>query len=278
MSPDWVVFAKGAMLWIALCVGSFINVLAHRFPVIFLTRERQEAQAVLGLPIEPDPTETLSHPRSRCPHCKSTIPAHLNIPIIGWFLARGRCGSCSSKISFRYPAIEIIAGAWALGVVVVVESPVSAAFYVSFGLLLLAAAALDLSSHLLPNAVTVPIIALGIGGALLGVGSLSTEEAVIAGALVALVWVLLDNLALALRGHPLMADGDWKLLIGIATVVGMAPLLPMMLVASLLLCLHYIVFRPQDRELPFGPAIAAAGALASAGIFEPIISFYRAWI
>src|SRR3984957_14473360 len=113
------VFAASVFL-LGLVIGSFLNVVIYRLPIMLERDWREQAVDVLA-PIHaanatpPAPQAvperfSLSTPRSACPTCKAPIKAWQNIPVVSWLLLRGRCASCKAKISVRYPLVELATG------------------------------------------------------------------------------------------------------------------------------------------------------------------------
>src|SRR5437868_13868445 len=93
---------------LGLCLGSFINVVVHRLPLMLERAWRRECRDVLELPAEPEAASlTLFAPRSRCPKCTAPISAWHNVPVVSWLLLRGRCASCGAAISPQYPLVEL---------------------------------------------------------------------------------------------------------------------------------------------------------------------------
>ena len=96
---------------LGLLVGSFLNVVIHRLPIMMERGWRKECCEFLEL--EAPTTEErydLIKPNSHCPQCKTPIKPWQNIPIISYALLGGRCGQCRTKISPRYPIIELVTG------------------------------------------------------------------------------------------------------------------------------------------------------------------------
>src|SRR5688572_20523780 len=116
----WLALALG------LCVGSFLNVVIYRLPRMMERAWREEATEILAGEERVDqghtePTLNLVIPRSACPACGHKIPAWENVPVFSWLALRGRCSACGTRISLRYPVVELLAGigatfaAWKFG-------------------------------------------------------------------------------------------------------------------------------------------------------------------
>ncbi len=257
----------GAVLVLGLLVGSFLNVVIHRLPVMLERRWRQECREFLGIPEEPVRERfDLAQPSSHCLHCGHRIRPWENIPLLSWLWLRGRCSRCQAPISVRYPLIEgltallSLAVAWRFGL-----SPQTA-----WGLLLtwnlVALSAIDIDHQLLPDVMTLPLLWLGL---LLNVASTFTdlESAVVGAAAGYLVlWSVYQGFRL-LTGKEGMGYGDFKLLAVFGAWLGWQMLPLIILLSSLVGAvagIAMILLQGRDRSLPipFGPYLAVAGWIA----------------
>ena len=108
-SPGFLTFAA---LLVGLCIGSFLNVVGHRLPLMMERDWRRECRLLLELPPSPpEPPLSLLRPGSHCPSCSAPIKAWHNLPVFGWLWLRGRCAACSARISIQYPLVEALTGA-----------------------------------------------------------------------------------------------------------------------------------------------------------------------
>ena len=268
-----------AALILGLLVGSFLNVVAYRLPLQLQRTWRREALAWLAgsdasADAQPQPptasaadTEpfNLLVPRSRCPRCGTGIAAHDNLPVLSWLWLRGRCRHCQAAISWRYPLVELASGA--LAVLVVAEFGASAQGLAALLLvwMLLALTLIDCDHQLLPDAITLPLLWLGL---LLNVAELFAPLAsAVIGAVVGylLLWSVYWLFRLA-TGREGMGYGDFKLLAALGAWFGWEALPALLLVASASGALYgtaAILLRRQGREVPFafGPFLALAGVL-----------------
>lgn len=268
-----------AALILGLLVGSFLNVVAYRLPLQLQRTWRREALAWLAgsdasADAQPQPptasaadTEpfNLLVPRSRCPRCGTGIAAHDNLPVLSWLWLRGRCRHCQAAISWRYPLVELASGA--LAVLVVAEFGASAQGLAALLLvwMLLALTLIDCDHQLLPDAITLPLLWLGL---LLNVAELFAPLAsAVIGAVVGylLLWSVYWLFRLA-TGREGMGYGDFKLLAAFGAWFGWEALPALLLVASASGALYgtaAILLRRQGREVPFafGPFLALAGVL-----------------
>jgi leader peptidase (prepilin peptidase) / N-methyltransferase len=258
-----VVFAFG------LLVGSFLNVVIHRVPVMLERAWRNEALALDGNPPLDAPPYDLIRPRSACPGCSASITAVQNIPVVSWLLLKGRCASCRKPISARYPLVELFTAllsavvAWKFGL----SWTTAAALVLTW--FLVALAFIDIDTQLLPDNMTLPLLWLGLlvalllpaEGARLPVDLRSAVIGAIAGYLS--LWSVYHLFRLV-TGKEGMGYGDFKLLAALGAWLGWQMLLPIIICAAgvgALVGIASIVLGQRARGVPmaFGPYLAAAG-------------------
>lgn len=268
-------FTELPILWlvvaaiIGLLVGSFLNVVIHRLPIMLERGWRRDCQEFLEITSSsPSEVYNLVTPRSACPHCHTPIKAWQNIPVISWLWLRGKCRHCKHKISIQYPLIELTSGlltllaAWHFGV-----SATTVAAWL-FTWVLLSAAIIDLKTTLLPDNLTLPLMWLGILLALTGVGTSVTLENAVLGAVggYLILWSIYWLFKL-LTGREGMGYGDFKLLAALGAWLGWQQL-PMVLLLSAgvgaIVGISMILFLKHDKRIPipFGPYLASAGLLS----------------
>jgi leader peptidase (prepilin peptidase)/N-methyltransferase len=250
---------------LGLIVGSFLNVVIYRLPVMMEREWRVQCAELLNQPA-PDanlPVFNLWTPRSRCPHCSHLIGAAENIPLLSFILQRGRCAHCQAGISWQYPLVEAVSGllaglvAWKFGF----GWPALAALL--FTWTLLAAGIIDLKHQLLPDDLTLPLLWLGLTAALWGPFTDLPSSVIGAMAGYLSLWTVYQAFRL-LTGKEGMGHGDFKLLAALGAWTGWQSLVAIVLLSSLVgavVGLALIVFRGRDRgvPMPFGPFLAAAG-------------------
>lgn len=255
-------------LILGLVVGSFLNVVILRLPAMLERRWRSQAHEVLR-PDQPAPTSDrfdLAHPTSHCPHCGHRIRAWENIPIVSFLLLRGKCSACGTRISWRYPLVELTTGllsatvAWHFGY----------GWLAGAGLLftwaLVALTFIDYDTQLLPDDVTLPLLWAGL---LVNVSHLVAPlpSAVIgAAAGYGLLWLVYHVFKL-FTGKEGMGFGDFKLLAALGAWLGWQQLPLVLLFSSFLgaaVGIGFILFAGRDRRLPipFGPFLCTAGWVA----------------
>ena len=262
----------------SLAVGSFLNVVAHRLPIMLERRWRADARALLDLDAvaEGEPFN-LWRPRSACPACGEPIPWRRNVPLVSWALLRGRCGDCGVPIPLRYPLVEVLTAAASLSVVHAWGWQWLTLALLFFSWSLIALAVIDIETHLLPDQITLPLLWGGLLTAA-GFGQVTPVEAIggaVAGYLTlwGLYWAFKG-----LTGKEGMGHGDFKLFAALGAWLGIAALPAVALLASLgglFYALALIAFKAMRREdpIPFGPFLAAAG-WATLLFKEELIALY----
>ena len=205
-------------------------------------------------------------PRSFCPGCRRPIPALHNVPIASWLVLRGRCAACGMRIHWRYPLVELLTALLCAQATWYYGPGLAAVAVAVYATMLLCLAAIDLEHHLLPDALTLPLLWLGLLYSLAG-GPTGLHAAVI-GAIAGYLslWVILHLARLVLRKEG-MGYGDLKLLAALGAWLGWQLLPAVIFLASLLGAIIGIVLLTTGRLQPgrpvsFGPYLAAAGYLA----------------
>lgn len=254
---------------LGLLVGSFLNVVIHRLPLIL---QRRWAAECASLPDARD-SRTLTEPfnlvvpSSRCPHCARPIRWFENIPIVSYIALRGRCVGCYTPIGIRYPLIEALSAAlfalcgWRWGL-----SPEALAWS-GFAAALLSLAAIDWDTTLLPDDITLPLVWVGLCAAALNLTAVGLSNALwgaVGGYLC--LWIVFWAFKLV-TGKEGMGYGDFKLFAALGAWFGWTALVPMILIASVIGAVFGVAMkiRGQLREggyVPFGPFLALAGLTA----------------
>lgn len=271
MFDPWLEMALAGLL--GLLIGSFLNVVIHRLPKIM---EQQWAleyahyaaeQSGSAAPPQPLARLSLSHPRSACPHCQHAIRWYENIPVLSYLWLRGRCAGCKTRISLRYPLVELLTGAlfalcaWRWGL-----SPTAGAWAL-FCALLVALAGIDWDTTLLPDDLTYPLLWAGLIAAALqwiNVPLFAAVMGAVAGYLS--LWSVYWAFKLA-TGKEGMGYGDFKLFAALGAWFGWQALVPIILMASVIGAIVGIAMKFSSglREggyIPFGPFLAGAGLVA----------------
>ena len=254
----------GTLFVLGAVVGSFLNVVIYRLPVMMQREWRHDCLEFLE---QANETETekfnLSVPRSRCGNCGHQITLLENIPIISYLALGGKCSSCRASISAQYPLVEVFTGiasviiGWHFGV----SMQTLAALFLTW--CLIAASGIDIGHRLLPDSITLPLLWLGILLSLFDV-FVSLEDSVIgamAGYLSLWTVFILFKLVTGKEG---MGHGDFKLLAMLGAWLGWMPLFAVILTSSLvgaIIGISMILLNKTERgtQIPFGPYLAAAG-------------------
>ncbi|WP_166019565.1 A24 family peptidase [Cobetia sp. MB87] len=258
-------------------VGSFLNVVITRLPVMMMRQWRAEAREALELEAEDTPRFNLLVPASRCPGCDTPIKWHDNLPILGWLKRRGRCASCNTRISAQYPLVELAGGALGASIALIYGLEAQSLWIFGACLTLLVLSVIDFRTQLLPDAITLPLLWAGLAYQLL-FQPLMLPSAVIgamAGYLVLWSFYWLFKLITGKEG---MGYGDFKLLAALGAWLGWQ-WLPLLLILSaglgavLGILLQLLVPRLRGAPMPFGPYLAVAGWIAL--LFgTPLMSLY----
>ena len=251
------------LAWLGLMIGSFLNVVIHRVPLMMERSWKLDSAETLGLRIDAPPPITLSSPRSRCPSCGHAIAWHENIPVLSYAWLRGRCSSCKTPISARYPLVELLTGAlfalvgWHFGAVP------GALLWCGFAAVLVALAGIDWDTTLLPDSLTLPLLWAGLVASALG-WTITLHDA-LWGAVVGYLslWAVYWLFKLT-TGKEGMGFGDFKLLAALGAWLGVKMILPVVLAASIIGAIVGIGMKfggalREGRYVPFGPFLAGAG-------------------
>ncbi|MFG6441570.1 prepilin peptidase [Roseateles sp. LKC17W] len=291
---DWSLWLSPWVLGLfGLCIGSFLNVVIHRLPLMLerqwvhesaaqltdaaamaraarlpLAETEKLAKAVddFGTRIESLPHFGIAAPRSRCPHCGHQLRWHENLPLVGWLRLGGKCAACKAPISKRYPLIELITGlafatlSWRFG------AQPTTLLWCGFVAALIALAMIDLDTQFLPDDITLPLLWAGLVAAAMG-WTVPLDKALVGAAAGYLSLWSIYWLYKLVRKREGMGYGDFKLLAAMGAWLGWPMLLPIILLSSAVgavvgICL--ILFRGHGREIPipFGPYLVGGGLVA----------------
>jgi len=291
VANPWDVFGSPIVLGIlGLLVGSFLNVVIHRKPIIMMREWLLDTGGMLGegevwkqVFAKPQPAELveagktidahlevldplgLAAPRSRCGACGHQIAWYENIPLLSWLALRARCSACGTPISVRYPLVELATGllfaaaAWKFG-----PNPAALAWCAALALLV-AMSLIDLDTKYLPDDLTYPLLWGGLLAAALG-WTIPLPTA-IWGAVAGYVplWAIAGGFALLMKRQG-MGGGDLKLLAALGAWLGWQAVLPVILIASIAgLCVNVprmlLGRHGRHTQYPFGPFLAAGGII-----------------
>jgi len=258
------VFYFVALFVIGATVGSFLNVVIYRLPVMMQREWRQDCLEFLEHPAEADAGKfNLSTPRSRCGNCGHQITALENIPMVSYLVLGGKCSSCKTSISPQYPLVELFTAivsvviGWKFGV----SLQAAAALLMTW--CLIAASGIDIGHKLLPDSITLPLLWLGILLSLFHVFVDLETSAIGAMAGYMSLWSVFILFKL-ITGKEGMGHGDFKLLAMLGAWLGWKPLIVVILTSSVVgavVGISMILLKMTERgtQIPFGPYLAAAG-------------------
>ena len=275
------VFAQSPIFFItvtfafALLIGSFLNVVIYRLPIMMEREWREQCDEIADLPASEIPSGRfdLIVPRSRCPSCGKQITAGQNIPVLSYFVLGGQCANCKHSISVRYPLVEFLTAviaafvAWRFGF----GWEAFMAIVMSFALVSISM--IDVDHQLIPDSIVLPLLWVGLGMSLFhplaGAETLfiAPKDSII-GAIAGYLslWCVYQLFKLA-TGKEGMGYGDFKLLAALGAWLGwqVLPIIIMMsAIVGAIVGLALIFFRRHERDvpIPFGPYLAAAGWIA----------------
>jgi len=273
-SPALLAVAVGIL---GLAVGSFLNVVIHRLPLMMRAEWRADCADFEGREAPPAEELNLLTPRSRCPSCAAPITAMQNVPLVSWLVLGGKCAACKAPISVRYPVVELFTGlvsallAWRFG-----WSPALVAGLV-FVWALIAASAIDIDTQFLPDRITLPLLWLGL---LVNVFGLFVDlRSAVLGAAggYLLLWSVYWGFKL-LAGKEGMGFGDFKLLAALGAWTGWQTLPLILLVSAgagavIGMLFIWLSGKERDTRIPFGPYLAAGGLIALLWGREAVIAY-----
>ena len=273
---------------LGLLVGSFLNVVIYRLPIMLQRNWRQQCCEFLEIQ-DPQPAKknsplfwknlSLAEPASHCPQCQHNIRAWENIPLASYVLLGGKCASCKVRIPVRYPAVELATGFLSALVAVNFGTTWLTLALLLFVWALVALSMIDFDHQLLPDNITLPLLWLGLAVNTWDLGTgVTTQESVLGAAggylsLWSVYWVF--KLATGKDG---MGYGDFKLLAALGAWMGWQALLPIVLLSSLAGATYGIgstllMSRDKSAPMPFGPFLAGAGLIMMIW-GNQVLSFY----
>ena len=272
-------FVESPMLFVAvvfafcLVIGSFLNVVIHRLPIMMERDWREQAAELAKTPPEtelPEDRFDLVVPRSRCPSCGTLIKAWQNIPVVSYLLLGGKCSKCRESISARYPLVELMTAglaalcAWRFGV------GLEAVMAIIMTLALVPVAMIDADTQLIPDSIVLPLLWIGLAMSLFA--PVAGAETLFVAPKDAIVGAMAGYLSLwsiywlfkLVTGKEGMGYGDFKLLAALGAWLGwqQLPLIILMsAVVGAIVGIALMAFRKHERSvpIPFGPYLAAAG-------------------
>jgi len=257
-----------------LLIGSFLNVVIHRLPIMMEREWREQADELTKTPSEheiPEGRFDLVMPRSRCPSCGALITAWQNIPVISYLFLKGRCAECKASISARYPLVELITALLAAMVAWHFGAGWEALMAIALTIALVAIAMIDADTQLIPDSIVLPLMWLGLAMSLFhpmmpGAQTLfiSPSDAIVGAMAGYLTLWSIYWLFKLVTGKDGMGYGDFKLLGALGAWLGWQHLHTIVLMSAVVgavVGLSLMALRKHERSvpIPFGPYLAAAG-------------------
>ena len=264
--PSFLHFSIGLL---GLLVGSFLNVVVYRLPIMLQRSWRKECLEFLEQeetnPASPD-VFNLSQPRSRCPFCNHSITALENIPVLSYLLLKGKCKNCKKPISIRYPIVELTTALFSVLITLHFGVSLQTVAALLFTWTLICLTLIDFDTQLLPDSITLPLLWFALLASLFHV--FVTPETALIGALLGYLslWSVFWLFKL-LTGKEGMGYGDFKLLAAIGALLGWK-MLPLVIMLSAfvgaLVGMTLIVLKGRDKNIPipFGPYLSIAAYIA----------------
>lgn len=276
----WFFYALAGI--ISLMIGSFLNVVIYRLPIMMERDWQQEYQHYFHPEQSTTKTERfdLIKPDSTCPKCGHRIRAWENIPLISYLLLGGKCSACKTPISARYPAVELLTGLLSLWAALHYGPSAQALVAIVLTWLLVAMTFIDVDKMILPDQLTLPLLWIGLIASLHPV-FVSPADAILGAAIGYLsLWSIYWAFKL-LTGKEGMGYGDFKLLAALGAFTGWQGLLIIILLSSFVGAVFGIIImirqkQGKDLAIPFGPYLAIAGWLTLL-YQEPIKTAYFNW-
>ncbi len=269
---------------LGLCVGSFLNVVIYRLPLILMQGWRQDCTLLLAeeraeeqghaegeaIPVltAVTPQMTLSTPASSCPSCGHRIRWYENIPLISWLALRGKCSNCKTPISIRYPLVELLTMLASLTVLAVFGPTMQMVWALGLTWALIALTGIDFDTQLLPDRITLPLAGAGLFANVEWLGPslfVSPTQAILGYVFGFLALWIVYILFKLVTGKEGMGYGDFKLLAALGAWLGPMQLPLIILLSSFVgavIGIALLIVRRANQPFAFGPYIAIAGWIA----------------
>ena len=258
-----------ATLILSLLIGSFLNVVILRMPIMMFRGWKEECQGMEEELPDPPAIKDLSKsynlvtPASHCPSCSAPVKPWMNIPVFSWIFLRGKCASCGTRIGLRYPLVEIATAVMSGLLLLKFEWGWALLAMLVFTWLLITMSVIDIDHKILPDTLTLGLLWLGL---LLNTQGMFTDlqSAVLGAALgYGVLWGFFWIFKL-LTGKDGMGYGDFKLLAALGAWFGFQSLLTIIIMSSVVgavVGIAGVIALGRDRQvpIPFGPYLAMAG-------------------
>ncbi|WP_166424782.1 A24 family peptidase [Paraglaciecola sp. 20A4] len=267
LMADSPAFFLSFVFIVSLMIGSFLNVVIYRLPVMMERSWKADFQAHFNTDEQNTQTDpfNLVKPDSTCPKCQHKIRAWENIPVISWLILRGKCSHCHNRISIRYPFVELFTALCSVWIAWHFGYSISALAGVLLTWLLIALIFIDIDSMLLPDQLTLPLLWMGLLFSIVNPSVTSIDSIIGASAGYLSLWSVYWVFKL-LTGKEGMGYGDFKLLAALGAWIGWQYLPIVILLSSLvgaIIGISILTLQGKDKgqAIPFGPYLAIAGWL-----------------
>ncbi len=270
-SEPWL--AVTCVILLGLLIGSFLNVVILRFPIMLFRGWKRDCDDMVNtLPTHPALQDlsqpyNLLKPDSHCPKCQAPVRAWQNIPVLSWLFLRGKCAGCGTRISWRYPAVELATAAFSATLLLVFPWGWQLAAMLVFTWLLISMSVIDMDHQILPDTMTLGLMWLGL--AVNTQGLFTDLNSAVWGAIAGygILWLVFWTFKL-ITGKEGMGYGDFKLLAALGAWLGVQSLPLIILLSSVVGAIVgiagiLILGRDKNVPIPFGPYLAAAGWIAA---------------
>lgn len=273
-------FAIPLAVVFGLLIGSFLNVVIYRTPVQMQREWTVFAKEHLNIELTEEEKQPfgLLKPDSHCPNCHSSVRPWQNIPVVSYLMLGGKCGTCKTPISKRYPAIEILTAllfgliAYQYGWSWITMTGIIITAY------LIALTFIDFDTQYLPDQLTFPLIWIGLLSNYFGNGMASLQQAVLGAICGYLSLWLLNKIHKLLRGFDGMGMGDAKLLAALGAWLGATTLPLIVFLAAFIGSVVGLVLRLGfNKQIAFGPSLAIAGWVTFI-CYEKVMSGITWWL
>ena len=267
-STPWLFYTS--VLFLGLCVGSFLNVVAYRLPLMMERDWKHECYEFLELD-EPEVEQRLSSinlatPASACPNCGHNLRFWENIPVLSYLFLGAKCSSCKTYISIQYPVVELLTGIASLTVGYTFGVTLQTLAALFFTWVLIALTLIDLKKQLLPDNMTLPLLWFGVFISFFELFTDLNSSVIGAMAGYLILWSVYQLFKLLTKKEG-MGFGDFKLLAALGAWAGFSYLPLIILISSVIGSISGIAMlvfgkTRQQQPIPFGPYLAVAGWIA----------------
>ncbi len=249
----------------SLGVGSFLNVVVYRLPIMMSENIEKDYNELKGIDNNISQLFNLSYPSSSCPGCKQPIKPWQNIPVLSFMLLKGKCSSCKTDIGYRYPLIEAVTSL--LGLVAAIYFGPTYQFIVALVLtyMLIPLFLIDVDHYLLPDAITLPLLWVGLIASSFNVFT-DLESSLFGAATGYCAPLILCWIFMVFTGKEGMGRGDFKLMAAIGAFIGWQSIPSLIFMAAVMLLVWTLIYKANNPDseqgpVPFGPYLVVSGLM-----------------